>query len=238
MKKTFGKLIGLMLMTAMLLQLLSGCTNPPGNTTTAAPTTQGELPDAPADCMTRDGEDLLLLASQYRLRISSAGAVTIENSGSGKVLFRQRKPATVKVRGKGQGIGVETYKETTYSVAYTDVTAQKWGYRATADVKTEKGSLFRVTDDYYLTANGVFAMARDVQVIEANAADVGFASIVSLVNGSASNYYDDFDYFIPSILYKNGEQVVSGAIASNLDLDRVWVKETRTGLPIDRKSVV
>lgn len=232
MKKTLGKLIGLMLMTAMLLQLLSGCTNPLENTTTAAPTMQGELPDAPADCMTRDGEDLLLLASQYRLRISPAGAVTIENSGSGKVLFRQRKPATVKVRGKGQGIGVETYKETTYSVAYTDVTTQKWGYRATADVKTEKGSIFRVTDDYYLTANGVFAMARDVQVIEANAADVGFASIVSLVNGSASNYYDDFDYFIPSILYKNGEQVVSGAIASNLDLDRVWVKETRTGLPM------
>lgn len=233
MKKTLGKLIGLMVIVSMLLQMLVGCTNAVEDTTNSRQeSTNSSLPDAPANSLSRDAEDFLLIGTGYRLRLSGAGGVMIENANNGKVLFYQTEPATVKVRGKGSGIGVETYKETTYSVAYTEVTTQKWGYRCVADIKTDSGSIFEVTDDYYLTDNGVFAMERSVQVTNAESADVGFASIVSLVNGSKSNCYDDFDYFIPSILYKDGEQVVSGAIASNLDLDRVWVKETRTGLPM------
>ena len=43
---------------------------------------------------------------------------------------------------------------------------------------------------------------------------------------------DDFEYFLPSILYKDTENLPASAIANNLYLDKIYVKETRMGLPM------
>lgn len=235
-KGIFLKILTMLLLLACVLQSLLACNketppaDPPENPGDTGDT--ASLPDAPSGAILSEGETQILLSGEYRLTFGKTGAVAVETADDHTILFSQSKPASVKVRGKGQGIGVETYSESTYSAAYTSITAAPYGYECLGTVTTKAGSVFSVCDAYYLTQNGQFGIERKVNVVETADADVGFASILSFINGDGSNYYDDFDYFIPSILYKDDKQVVSGAIASNLDLDRLWVKETRTGLPM------
>ncbi len=199
------------------------------------PTDMDPLPAAPEGAITvRDGSSVLA-SEAYELVFTQKDtgiSLAIVSKADGSTMFCQDAMAAIRVRGKGRGIGIQTYSEETFSAGYETVTAKTYGYLLEGTVQTEKGSRFRVQDAYYLTGNQVFGMQRQVEVLEAVADDVGFASVVSLVNGENSDRYQDFEYFIPSILYKDANNVVEGAIASNLDLDFLYVKETRTGLPM------
>lgn len=190
-----------------------------------------DLPDAPNGAISENGSIKALNSGEYSLTLSIDTGVSISGA-EGKELFYSLTPATVKVRGEGMGIGVETYSEKTYSAPYKSIERESYGYKCVAEVTTANGSIFEVVDRYYIVSSGEFGIDRAVKVLEANSEDKGFSSIVSFANASKSDYYDDFDYFIPSILYKDASNVVSGAIASNLDLDKMYVKETRTGLPM------
>ncbi len=224
------------LLAVMLLMSMTACGKTQETTvlTPSEPLEPGGLPAAPAGSVTqKDGKDVLL-SGDFQLVFPKAGeayALQVMDK-EGNLLFYQDAMAAIRVRGKGRGIGIQTYTEETFSAGYDTLTVQDYGYLLEGTVTTEEGSQFRVSDAYYLTENGVFGIQREVTVLTANAKDVGFASIVSLVNRDDSDNYQDFEYFIPSILYKNTENVVDGAIASNLDLDYLYVKETRTGLPM------
>ncbi len=157
--------------------------------------------------------------------------IQLSRSSDHEIASYNKKPATIRVRGEGSGIGIVTFQEKFYNFSYNTIKKMDYGYRLTATITTDAGSEFFVEDDYYVS-NKIFGLARNIVVNVANAADTGFASQFNLFDSSNSNYYDDFEYFIPSILYKNAENVVGGAIASNLELDQIYVKETRCGLPM------
>lgn len=71
-----------------------------------------------------------------------------------------------------------------------------------------------------------------MKVKEARAEDIGFASTISFQTGLRSSDNNDFEYFIPSVLYRNTSEVREDAVAADLNTDRMYVKETRTGLPL------
>lgn len=236
MSKRMWGIVSIVLVCIMLCSTLFACV-PQNNPDTDKDNDKdpdqitSDLPDAPTGAITNvDGCSVLSIAD-YKLVFDRNNAVSVQSS-DGTKMFEQQKVASVKVRGEGMGIGIQTYKEKTYAQAYSSVKAEKFGYRCVATVVTDAGSEFVVTDDYYIVTDKQFGMARSVQVDKADSADIGFASIVSFQNSDGSDYYDDFDYFIPSILYKDSQNVVRSAIGANLDLDKLYVKETRTGLPM------
>ena len=196
------------------------------------------LPDAPESAVGNVGNVKTLTAGGYRIDFESGadgigikfvdlGASDTKNA----VSFVNPKPAILNVRGPATTL-LGAFDEKTYSAGYSKVVGKKYGYLATATVKTGSGSEVLFNDAYYITNAGTFAVNRQTKVLSANKTDVGFQSVYSLLDVGGSKQYANFDYFIPSIIYKDSSDMVRGAIASNLNLDRIYVKETRTGLPL------
>ena len=225
--------------------LLAGCgdTGGGGGGTVGGNDAEFDLPDAPAGAIGEAGGAKTLAADGYRIDfsegadgfglkfvdLSSLGATAPATDAS--VSFVNPKPAMLNVRGPATTL-LGAFDETSYATGYSKVTEKNYGYLATAIVRTAKGSEVRFDDAYYVSESGTFALSRKTEVLSENKADVGFQSVYSLLDAGGSKKYDKFDYFIPSIIYKDSSDMVRGAIASNLNLDRVYVKETRTGLPL------
>lgn len=180
-----------------------------------------------------DGTQALVSEDDYRLEFRTTdggfGIYLTDSEADGKVMYKNDAPAMITVRDEAKASGA--INEDEYSAAYETVTETENGYDAVSIVKTAKGSEFKVTDSYYVLSTGAFAVSRKVEVISAMG-DVGYRSVYSFCDPNGSKTPNQHDFFIPSILYKNGEDMVSHAIGSNLSVMRVYVKETRTGLPM------
>ena len=139
-------------------------------------------------------------------------------------------PITIAVRSKSSGI-IETYKEYTYTKAYSSLAEADGGYVLSSQLETDNGSIFSVKDTYK-NVSDLIVVSREIEVLKASANDAGFASSIRFKDQSPVTY-DKYDYFMPSIIYKDTQDMVNGAIFSNTDLTgRIYVKETRTGLPM------
>lgn len=227
------RLLALLILVVLAITTVCGCQSEKKPDTTAKK--QEGLPDAPEGAISSEGDNKILSAGDYRVEFIKGDdgyAVNVVAASTKDVLFAQDQMAEVKVRGEGKGIGVVTYDEVHYSAPYSSVIEEKYGYLAEATVTTESGSKFSVKDSWYVVNDEVYGMERIVEVTEKGSEDVGFASIVTMTNAEGATKHDAYDYFIPAILYKDSEAVVEGAIASNLALDYLYVKETRTGLPM------
>ena len=243
--KKWTTIAGIAALVAFGGTLLAGCgdTGGGGGGTVGGNDAEFDLPDAPAGAIGEAGGAKTLAADGYRIDfsegadgfglkfvdLSSLGATAPATDAS--VSFVNPKPAMLNVRGPATTL-LGAFDETSYATGYSKVTEKNYGYLATAIVRTAKGSEVRFDDAYYVSESGTFALSRKTEVLSENKADVGFQSVYSLLDAGGSKKYDKFDYFIPSIIYKDSSDMVRGAIASNLNLDRVYVKETRTGLPL------
>lgn len=225
----------------MMATLLSGC----GGTGNSLPDSghgnssnppEDPFPIAPEGALQEVEGASALVSKEYELLFQkneeNKFGVWIAKKDQHEKVFFADTPASIKVRGEGSGIGIETYVEKVYKAPYDSLVQKNYGYLLSSTISTNHGSKFLLEDSYFINNESVFGVSRVVKVITANAEDKGFASIYSMKDISQSNAYDDFYYFIPGILYKDSSHMVNGAIASNLDLDKVYVKETRTGLPM------
>lgn len=162
-----------------------------------------------------------------------------EGDGGYKVMLRnadeviciQDLPAYITIRSQDT-LSTGRYLEKEYRQAYQQVVKTQSGICASARIETEKGSVFLVEDKYTLLKEGVFILHRDVEVEKAQVEDAGFASCVSFRSGLGSSESNDYEYFIPSVLYRNTSEVRKDAVAANLNVARMYVKETRSGLPL------
>ena len=194
---------------SMSLALLVGCGDVNGSTTTTQQAIENplNLPILNESSFVEKEEGVKGLAlGEFELLFTVDKdikyGVQLVRASDGKVASYNKKPASLRVRGKGQGIGIETFTETFYNQQYDTIKKMAYGYRLTSTITTSNGSEFFVEDAYYIS-DQVFGVARQIKVNVANEADAGFASIYTMYDSSNSNYYDDFEYFIPSILYKN-----------------------------------
>lgn len=239
MKKTRA-MIGVLMATVLGGTVFVGCNGNPDDSVE----TKFDLPAAPDGAVVEAGGNKALSAGSFRLdfvksgdgygvyvvdvsALSSATAAATEAS----VSFKNETPAMLNVRGPATTL-LGSFDETSFSAGYASVVEKDYGYLARTTVSTQQGSRVLFEDAYYISEGGTFAVDRRTEVLTANKKDVGFQSVYSIADAGNSKKYSDFDFFIPSILYKDTQDMVSGAIASNLNLDKMYVKETRTGLPL------
>ena len=138
------------------------------------------------------------------------------------------------VAATGDIMNVNT-KEYFVDTVYDTVSVQNYGVKAESTVTGKGGARFLVTDRYMPRGNGVYTLDRIVEVLNGNlktttTPDEGFSSKVSISLGEGTQF-SDFEYMVPSILYKDGRQLPSGSIGSSTDVEYMYIKETRLGLP-------
>ncbi len=233
--------VAVVLSALLCTSALAGCNGSQGDLP-AEDNTRFELPAAP-DGSILDAGASALYANGFRLDfikgdkgygISVVDTSALDSAQSTAtaqaVSFKNETPAKMNVRGPATTL-LGSFSETNYSAAYETVSKKDYGYLARAVVSTENGSRVLFEDAYYL-AGETFAVSRRTEVLSGNAKDVGFQSVYSFADAGGSKKNGDFDFFIPSILYKDSKDMAAGAVASSLNVDRVYVKETRTGLPL------
>ena len=127
-----------------------------------------------------------------------------------------------------------SFAEREYTVPYSDLVRTDYGCKAAAEIETDNGSLFYVIDTFSLgECSGCFRLDRKVSVVKAGKpSDKGFSTAVSFSAASDSTDRDGFEYFIPSVIYRDTADMPENAQLSSLDSVRNYVKETHTGLPM------
>lgn len=102
--------------------------------------------------------------------------------------------------------------------------------RCTSHLVMADGTEFDVVDTYSTGPDNVFIMDRNVAAVRIPES--------SRANGFRTSYLLDIDvedgaeWFIPSIIYRDTKYMRRGAVASTVDSSGMYVKETRTGLPL------
>lgn len=99
-------------------------------------------------------------------------------------------------------------------------------------ISVPDGTLFIMTDNYRADSAGVFVMDRSVRVdsVGTTSGRHGFRTSYTLMTKYSKNIATE--YFIPSIIYRDTTCMRPGAIASSMDVDAMYVKETRAGMPL------
>ena len=197
----------------------------------AAP--EGAIVDAAGTPALLSGDFRLDFAQEdggYAVRLvdTSLLATEISPATSDAVRFEAAAPAGVTVMVNAR---LGSHQTQDAAASYSEVTAEEYGYRCTSDVLTQNGSKICFEDRYYLQG-GTFALSRRAEVETAGEGDEGFETVYSFSSAASGANVGDFDYFIPSILYKDSKDMTSGAQGSNLSIPKLYVKETRTGLPL------
>ena len=151
-----------------------------------------------------------------------SGSYAVRILSGGNVVSTALTPAGIYVLKEGEILSGHLSQS-----GYQKVSTGKGMVKATAEIQTDGGSVFRIEDRYSVLSEGTFGLERTVTVLEQGAGEPGFAS-----QACFSMAGDSFEYFIPSILYKDASEVRPTAIAADLEVDKLYVKETRTALPL------
>lgn len=179
------------------------------------------------------GDDLVLSASAFDLVLQRerAGYSLLLRSGE-QTLAIGENPITLYVAGKVSSMSAD---ESVYQKTYDALYCSPEGLPvAVATVRTAEGNELDVVDTFSFSGKGV-DLSRSIRVIAANGRDTGFRSEFALrspIETDGTGDYASCEYFIPSILYKDNQNMVSSAIGASMRVKSVLVKETRTGLPM------
>lgn len=103
-------------------------------------------------------------------------------------------------------------------------------YLCSATISTNAGSKIQVQDTYSSSDNGLFEVNRTVKILEVKGSDIGFSTRFCMqrnVETSLSTY----DFFVPSVWYKDNAYVTKKSLASNYSDNDFWFREDRLPLP-------
>lgn len=153
---------------------------------------------------------------------------------NGKTTETQINPINIQIKKKAEANDFLGKNSKTEMLAfdYTKLIVKNNTIIATAQVKSSAGSTFIVTDQYIGSKGGNgFELVRDIKVTHTGEGDDGFNSIVKFKEANASTY-DKYEYFIPSIMFKDSSNLTLNAIGANMSLNHIWVKDTNMGTPM------
>ena len=169
-----------------------------------------------------------ITSGQSTLSINSSGSnqygISLSVSAEA-TLYEQNTPLAVEV--------VSSNGSNYYVGSYSNV--QNLGndtYRCTGTVSSPNGSVFAFTDDYKKNGNnGVFEVSRTVVVQNAGSGDTGFSTRLAFQRPTTSAM-TDYDFFAPSIWYKDNAYVADNALATDYSDQMYWFREDRMPLPV------
>ncbi len=225
MKKTFLRIMLFGVISASLIAAMFACA-PEGERGETAAETTGK-PEVPSYTGTLPDGTQSLRSGSFRLdfkKTSGGFGVYVVDAGDGSAMFYNDEPAAISIRS-----GV-SHGDTPASAPYSSVVEKDGGYVCSAVILTEDGCELSFEDTYTVNGEGKFAASRVVTVLSSPSENEGFRSVFSL--RAADNSVRGSSFFIPSIIYKDTKNMVDGSICSDLTAERVYVKETRTGLPL------
>lgn len=165
-----------------------------------------------------------LTAGAYTLQFETTdGQWGLRLADASGTQFLQTTPMTVMTVTSAESQPVET------AAGYETVETRDGTVIARGTVHTADGAAIDFVDTYSTSGNA-FLMERTVTVAAAGTAETGFATafaIADVTGGTA----DDYEYFIPSIIYKDNSCLKRNSILASLDAVNL-VKETRCGTPL------
>lgn len=176
-----------------------------------------------------------ITSGNYTFKIYKAGNVykTAVTDKKGKIVAMQENAITIQIKKMSAPedlLGTQSEIET-INADYQKISVKDNTVLATATVKNEAGSVFAVTDQYIGSENSGFELSRDIKVQKSAEEDDGFNSIVSFKEEKAETY-ENYEYFIPAILYKNSDNLSNKSIGYNLAVPHTWVRDTHMGTPM------
>lgn len=239
MKKTKGLVLVFALVFAFFL---NACAGGPGK----------DNPDPPGEndhVVTLQDETKGLLIGDYRLdfykvqdgygirfvsmpKLAGGGdpeQVKTQVADENSIAFLSEAPLKSMVRGVDQGL-IGSYKTSTYTSAYSKIVETDNGITASGTIESDSGSELAFVDRYFAINDAVFGISREIEVNAANAADSGFNTTFEVYNAADSTSCGEFEFMLPSILYRDSQNSIG--IGSNIDLPKMYVKETRMGVPM------
>lgn len=119
-----------------------------------------------------------------------------------------------------------------YKQNYDSISSDNEKVVCYAIIRTDAGSVINVTDTYKINSGEVsFNMDRELKVVNSNREDYAINSYF-LISDKDNDTYDKYEYFIPSIMYKDNSNLSSGAIGSDLSQEWILSREERLPLPL------
>ena len=192
-----------------------------------------DVSGALSDKVIASGNDYIMKAPGFHLifRGGSGGYSLEVAKQTGEVLARSEEPVFLTVANEVTNISVdETEYTSTYDGMYSD---ENGALLAAATIRSDEGSIFELTDVFTFKGNSI-DVTRKVSVLKEEKGNEGFSTRIAFRSNIDTDRgdYEDCEYFIPSILYKDEKYNASGSIGSSLRVKQILVKETRTGLPM------
>ena len=177
------------------------------------------------------------ISDSYALEFAGSDSycLLIKDLNNDKTLFYSNKPLTIRIIENKLEIGNDFKFEKEFSAQYSNIIRSADGYTAVGDVSTENGSRFRIADFYYIE-NNCFCLDRTVTVLSSSKTDAGFESVFSINSFENSAERDDYEYFVPGLLFKDTTYMETsntsgGALFSDLSVPKAYAKTVSTPLP-------
>lgn len=154
--------------------------------------------------------------SNYKVDISAFG---------NNFIFRNSSSVIIQVF----PVGVQS--SVWYESSYQTIEKNGNSVVCMAEISTTEGSLFEVTDTYQVNNKvNTLQLTRNIKVIKKGGNDHAFNSYVILQDKNKQDHLS-YDFFIPSILYKNQSNLSNTSIGSDFSHDWILAREERMGLP-------
>lgn len=170
-----------------------------------------------------------LRSGQYTLEFpDGTDGYGVEIRSNGETMFRQASPVVITVASQQGLIGI---RESELASGYDSVERHEYGLAASARVESQNGSVFQVSDLWFISAEGVFNLSRNIEVESSAGGETGFSSQFTIGSASGRSDMENYDVTLPSLVYRDSSNIPSGAIGANLDVESLFAKETRMGLP-------
>lgn len=154
-----------------------------------------------------------------------------------ETIFLQDSPVQLTVSEEYGLVGV---REKSLACGYDSVKKHEYGFAASVKLSSEGGSVFRVNDLWFISAEGVFNLSRNIVVEKSGKTEKGFNSMFTVSASSQSGNIEDYDITLPSLVYRDSSHIPQTAIGAELDVEALFAKETRMGMPYvfirDRKE--
>lgn len=145
-------------------------------------------------------------------------------TNEGGIIYEQKKPLVVEL--------VKSDNSVSWGDSmYTSLTANKDSIICSGNFTTGGGTVLRFVDVYKkITTEGTFTVRRNVKVIKAGT-DKGFATRIGFQR-SISADMTNYDFFVPSVWYRQNRYVPFNALASSMSDEFYWFREDRLPLPL------
>jgi hypothetical protein len=176
---------------------------------------------------TKDSTYLATDQTELRFaKIENAGyRMNLTTKTTQYVTLNPDMPVTIEVYTK------ELSTKQVCNALYSEVTSNNGVVTCEADVTTTGGTHFLVEDKYTKRDDeGSIEMSRKINIVNPKLVDYAFNSFFGL-HDVRSKQMSDYNFFMPSLIYKNSENLPQNSIGNSFSDNYILAREERMALP-------